>query len=518
MHVSIKECVERNAASLFFIAYYKKGIIMDIKMKDHDSQVSWEGVDILAHKAVVQVFAQVTPFNWMEPYRIETPFESRGSGFFVTSEGHFVTNAHVVNDARRIWINIPALGRVPLPATVVGICPMVDIAVVRLHADALAFVKEQLGSVEYFELGNSDSVKPTERVLALGYPLGQNHIKSTTGVISGREFLGGRPLLQITAPVNPGNSGGPLIGSDGKVVGITVSGVLEAQNVGYVIPINELVTLYDELMDGGLVRRPTLGISLSYAHDEKAAFFNNPEPAGLYICAVTPGSLGDSAGVHAGDMLYQLNEYTIDAYGESTATWGFGRVTIYDIIVKIKTGQQVTMVLYRSGQRLTVSFAYEVKEPLPIRRRYVGYEPIDYEVMGGLVLMPLTDDHMELFAGSRPHLLLYDEQKRRIKGAVIITAVFPGSYAHSIYSVVPGDIVKYVNNIRVTDLDSFRKALRKSIDTGLIAIKLTSDILVVLSLAKLLHDEERLSVDFMYPLSQTVRQLQQQFLPDTVDI
>lgn len=494
----------------------EKGDVMDTKKSGHVDASCWAHIDALAKNAVVQVFAQVSPFNWIQPYRIETPFESRGSGFFVTAEGHFITNAHVVNDARRIWVHIPVLGMIPLPAMVVGICPEIDVALARLHTDALSFVKKQLGTISCFEYGNSDRVKPTESVFVLGYPLGQNHVKSTTGVVSGREFLNGRPLIQITAPVNPGNSGGPLVGVDGKVLGVTVSGVLEAQNVGYVIPINEVKSIGEELMAGGLVRTPKLGISLGYANDEKAAFFNNPEPAGLYICGVIPGSLCDNAGVHEGDMLYELNGQTVDAYGESTVSGGFGRLAIYDLIVKMKRGQEVKMVVYRAGQSITISFKYELQQPLPVRRLYGGYEPIDYEVMGGLVLMPLTDDHIELLAESASALLAYNSAKNRIHGAVVITYIFPGSYAHHMRTLMPGDIINYVNDIRVIDLDSFRKALHKSIETGFIAIKTENDALVVLSLAKMLQDEPRLSADFLYPLSQTIIQLQHVVLPGTL--
>lgn len=481
-----------------------------------DIEKRWPKLYELAHNAVIQVFAHVSPFNWIQPYRIESPFENRGSGFFVTKEGHFITNAHVVEEARRIWVHIPALGQMPLPAHVISICPEIDIAMACLSADALKLVMQQLGTIVHFEYGDSDTLKPTDSVVVLGYPLGQNHLKSSPGVISGREFSNGRPLLQITAPLNPGNSGGPLVNPDGKVVGIIVSGVLEAQGVGYAIPINELKTVLDPLLHGGLVRRPKLGMILGCANDEKAILLNNPQPAGLYVCNVIPDSLCDMAGVHAGDMLYELNGYPIDAYGESTVSWGFGRTAIYDILVNIKTGAEVRMVIYRNGQCIDISFAYELTPPAAIRRLHAGFEPIDYEIMGGLVLMPLTDDHRELLAESAPELISYQWQKSHRAGAVVITYVLPGSYAHQLYSLLPGDILSYVNDVHVTDLTTLRQALFKSITTGLISIRTETDSLAVLSLKKLLADEERLSTDFMYPVSQTVIQLQEALLSATL--
>lgn len=484
----------------------------EISQNSAGNSWSWSQLDTLVQNAVVQVFAQVAAFDWVQPYRIESQYESRGTGFFINDQGYFVTNAHVVMDARSIWIHIPVLGRVPLPVKVIGICPEIDVALLCLQEESLAFVRKNKGPILFFECADSHDIKPTTRVLALGYPLGQNHIKSMTGVISGREFFEGRSFLQTTAPLNPGNSGGPLVGTDGKVLGIMVSGVLTAQGVGYAIPINDFILIFDKLMKGGLVYLPRLGISLSSANDEKAAFFNNPEPAGVYIVDVLPGSLCDIAGVHEGDMWYELNGYSIDAYGESTMSSHFGRATIHDIVASLKIDQEISMVIYRQGVRIEFSFLYSVQAPLPIRTFYPGYEPIDYEIMGGLVLMPLSDNHMETFGESAIDMLAYRWPKKRVEGAVVITYVLPGSYAYQMYSFNQGDIIRYVNNKRVHNLESFRSALSLSVATGLISIKTETGVFVVFSLERLLIDENRLSKDFMYPISQTVVRLQRELL------
>jgi serine protease Do len=476
--------------------------------KNKEEKKEWDILQVLAQNAVVQVFAQVARFDWLQPYKIESQFESRGTGFLISDDGLFITNAHVVSEARRIWVHIPLLGLVPLAAHVVGICPETDLALLRLQEDAITYIKQQLGSLVFFELGDSDGVKPTDTVLALGYPLGQNHVKTTSGVISGKEFIDGNFLIQITAPVNPGNSGGPLITMDGKVVGIAVAGVMEAQNVGYAIPVKELRSMLPFLKDGGLVRKPKLGIALGYANDEKARFFGNPEPAGLYIRSVVPGSLADNAGIHEGDMLYELNGYTIDAFGQAMAVGGLGRMVIYDLVTQLEIGSIVQMVVYRQGKRIDISFTYEVQLPLPIRRLYPGYEPVPYEMMGGMVIMPLSDDHMELLGAYAPDLLSYRWERNRLKGALVITAILPGSYIYQMGTFSPGDTIRYVNNTRVHDLASLRRAIRKSVDSGLLAIKMDNDALVVLSLAKMIDDEERLSTDFVYPMSQTIKYLQ----------
>src|SRR5438046_2957844 len=84
----------------------------NLDCKHVDMPMNWLDVESFAQNAVVQIFAQVTSFNWLEPYRIEAQYENRGTGFFIDSDGYVVTVAHVVDEAKRIWLNVPALGRV----------------------------------------------------------------------------------------------------------------------------------------------------------------------------------------------------------------------------------------------------------------------------------------------------------------------------------------------------------------------------------------------------------------------
>ena len=103
------------------------------------------------------------------------------------------------------------------------------------------YLEKTLGEIPYLPLGDSDTAYRSDRVLTLGYPLGQESLKSTTGVISGQE----RDMIQISAPINPGSSGGPLLNNKGEVIGICTSGINDAQNVNYIIPINETKAYFE---------------------------------------------------------------------------------------------------------------------------------------------------------------------------------------------------------------------------------------------------------------------------------
>ena len=242
------------------------------------AQENWSQIEALAHHAVVQVCADCVGFNWEQPYIHGEQSESRGSGFFIDAEGHIITTAHTVENARLLWIKMPLFGSKPLFADVIGICPERDVALLKLRPEALESMGQYGSAIPHLMMGNSDAVNHTDKILVLGYPMGQNNIKSSTGVISGRESGAGRTFFQITAPINPGNSGGPVFNEQGHVIGITVALMMNAQNIGYAIPINDVAMVLADLYKTKLVRTGILGVRFNACDDAQALFLGNPIP------------------------------------------------------------------------------------------------------------------------------------------------------------------------------------------------------------------------------------------------
>ena len=467
----------------------------------------WLSVERLAQNAVVQVFSQVGKFNWIEPYKVEEQFENRGTGFFINENGYIITNAHVVADAKTVWIQMPYLGRNIIRAFVVGFCPESDIALLKIADEGLDEIKKKLGRVPFLALGDSDRVARTEGVMVLGYPLGHHKLKSTIGIVSGRESLGGISLLQITAPINPGNSGGPLMASDGGVVGIAVAVNFMAQNVGYAIPINELKMIFDALLKKPLVRKPFLGAMFHISNDQQAEFLGNPTPAGFYIQKVLKDTPADKAGILPGDMLYIFNGFTIDAYGEAKVPWSTDRILLRDLIARLPIGGRISAVVYRNGEKKELNFELDPPPVYPIRRIFPGHENVDYEVVGGMVIMQLVDNHIPLLASYNPNLLQFQKVENRVEPALVITHILPGSYAHQLRCLPTAEIIRKVNGVEVKTLDEFRNALKKSVDTNYLTIQTAENVLAVFDFATMLKSEMRLSVDFVYPISEAVKQL-----------
>jgi serine protease Do len=458
----------------------------------------WTQLEADASGAVVQVCAQVVPFNWLEPYATSEEYEQSASGFFIDEQGGLLTNAHVVAEAKVVWIKIPAFGKRSFFVDVVGICPDRDIALLRLRPEELEFLKMQPGRA-YLLLGNSDLARPTDKILVLGYPLGQNSLKSSIGIISGRENGWGRTFLQVTAPVNPGNSGGPLFNEEGHVIGVVVATISSAQNINFVIPSNDIAVVLDQLYEKKFVRCGVLGVRFNNADDVQARYFSNPVPAGFYINLVIKGSLLEKAGIEQGDMLYYFNDLRIDGEGLADAPWSVNKVSVQDLISRLAIGQKVTLVVYRNGKKIEKSCKFELTKPYAIRKMYPAYETIEYEILGGMVIMQLALDHLEFFIDQQPNLLKYAQVENMTEPAVIITHLIPGSVAHQQGSIHTGQIIKEVNGKKVTTFALMRKAIADTAKPEFLTIKTTDNAFVVFDLERMKADDQRLAKEFSYP-------------------
>ena len=470
----------------------------------------WSSVQSQFQNAVLQVFSQVLEFNWLEPYKTPNQAEGTGSAFFINDHGDIITNAHVVNQAISITVQVPSVGKRRFNVDLIGLSPDRDLALLRMPKDELALLKKELGveKIPFLKMGNSDAVQRGDKIMALGFPLGQQGIKSTTGVVSGREHL---PMsgyfIQISAPINPGNSGGPSLDRAGRVVGVNTAGVLDAQNVGYIIPSNDVDLFLDQLgtmPDEGkpkLLRRPFLGVFFNSATDNLRAYLKNPSPGGLYVVDVTKGGPFEKASIKAGDMIYSIDGYPIDMHGEMSVPWSKeDRISIVDYVARLKLGHEVKLVFYRNGKKMNSKFKLSLSEP-PIRRMHPGLEKIDYEVIAGFVFMPITLNHVMLLAKYSPQIMQYANSKKEIEPALLITHVMLNSPASRLRSIGVGGIISEINDVKVQTLDELRQAVLKTPATGYLTIKTADNQFVAIPMKEFMADEERLSSTYFYPLS-----------------
>ena len=467
---------------------------------------AWMDIQRQVKNTIVKIVTNHAMFNWTEPYKTPAAGGSSGSGFFINGDGDIVTNYHVINQARLVEIEIPALGPERLEVEIVGVSPERDLAVLRLTPETKSKIKRELGEIPFLKFGNSDLVRRGQNVLALGYPLGVNALKSTQGIVSGRERIKliKQSCIQTTAPINPGNSGGPAINLSGEVIGINFAGVIKAQNVGYIIPINDVRSAIKDVYKIKLLRRPLLGCLLEPSNEAMVRYTRNPEPGGYYIAKVFKNMMLEKVGVEDGDMVYEVNGFKIDRFGSATVPWNEDKVSMSDILDRLEVGDKVDMIIYRKCEKKVFEFTLEPRHLQPIRFIYPDFEDVDYDVIGGMVVMELRQNHIPLLAENSHALINYESPENQYEPALIVSYVQPTSLLHKLRLIYPGVIITEINGEKVKTLDEFRNAVKKSKSTRFLTVGTEDSLFVVLSVDNIVKDEDRVSKIYHFEKSELV--------------
>jgi serine protease Do len=230
--------------------------------------------------------------------------EGLGSAFVFDPSGLILTNNHVIEGASEIRV---IFGHKPeVAATVVGRDPPTDVAVIRVEA----------GGLPYVPLGDSDTLRVGDWVVAIGNPFGLSHTVSA-GIVSakgrtnqdvkGLDETGYYDFLQTDASINPGNSGGPLLDTQGRVVGINTAIRAQANSIGFAVPINMVKELLPRLLKDGRIQRSALRVHVSPVQPEDATRLGLPSSQGALLRVVVPGGPADRAGLRPDDVVVGLD-------------------------------------------------------------------------------------------------------------------------------------------------------------------------------------------------------------------
>jgi S1-C subfamily serine protease len=231
-----------------------------------------------------------------------------GSGFVFTPDGLILTNSHVVHAATKIQVSF-ADGR-RFPAHTIGDDPATDLAVVRVDVP-----NNDAPSLVAAPLGDSQKLRVGQLAIAIGNPYGFQYTV-TAGVVSalGRSLrsYSGRMIddvIQTDASLNPGNSGGPLVASDGRVIGVNTATIMGAQGLCFAIGINTAKFVAGRLLQEGRIRRSYIGVEAQTVplHRRLVRFYNLPQETGVVVSSVTSGSPAQKAGLREGDIIVALD-------------------------------------------------------------------------------------------------------------------------------------------------------------------------------------------------------------------
>ena len=443
------------------------------------------------------------------PYNDPTDKEKSGSAFIIDIErGLVVTNAHIVSNAISITGRISKLGKVNISLELVGICREKDLALCRIVPEDVQLILRDLPKERYKEInmifGDNIELKETEEIMTIGYPLGQENIKYTTGIISGFETKSPDNVedarsrspvyIQITAAMNPGNSGGPLLNTKGEVIGINAAGHLYAQNVSYAIPSRSFLSIYCELLKG-IVRMPTLALEWNKTNRELMGEKTNDEGAyGIYVRKVHPDSSVDS--LETGDIIKRLEFQAVgllsnilpstdmnscntvgtnvicyfDRYGDTKVGILVDasdnrkvfkqlvqrKMHLSEVMDIVPIGSQISMQICRNKEWYVIEAHYSYKSMDRLSYFYPRLEPIDYEIFAGICCSNLNLFHIDKFEKLDCYLT---RDKNRYKPRVIICQVFPDTTAFKTQVLEAGDIIKKINNQKIQTLDDIRRIL-----------------------------------------------------------
>jgi S1-C subfamily serine protease len=275
-----------------------------------------------------------------------------GSGSVIDSEGHILTNYHVIERAQRVTVSFG--GDKIYPAKVVGGDPDTDLAIIKIDPPP---------GLTVIPLGDSDKLVVGQKVLAIGNPFGLDRTL-TTGVISGLQrpirARNNRPIdaaIQTDASINPGNSGGPLLDKFGKMIGINsqiLSPAGGSVGVGFAVPVSTAKRVIPQLIQFGEVRRPKLGASLLSVESLADQGVRLPVESGLVVRNVSNGTAAANSGIKGlaqdatGSVI--LGDIILSIDGEKMAS----QDDVFRYLDKRKIGDTVQVEIYRDGRNLTI--------------------------------------------------------------------------------------------------------------------------------------------------------------------
>jgi S1-C subfamily serine protease len=305
--------------------------------------------------AVVNITSTTIVRDWFDAY----PQQGSGSGSILDTEGHILTNFHVVQQAQKIEVSLA--NKKSYVARVMGADPDNDLAVLKIDAPAAELKTIPLGTAKDLFVG--------QKVLAIGNPFGLDRTL-TTGIVSGlsrpiRSEMTNRLIegvIQTDAAINPGNSGGPLLNAKGQMVGINTmiySPSGGSVGIGFAVPVETAKRVIADILQFGRVRKPSLGIRSLTLDSRLSEALELPVQEGLMVMEAVPNGAAARAGIKGGNQQAQLGRYIILIGGDVITAADNQPIANKDDLDRImnnkKIGDTVQIDLYRAGRKQRIS-------------------------------------------------------------------------------------------------------------------------------------------------------------------
>jgi len=380
-------------------------------------------------------------YGWDDRYYEQLfPQKGSGSGVIMNKEGYIITNEHVIHGADKISVTL--LDKRVIDAELIGSDIKTDLAVIKITAEKLPFA----------EFGESSKLRVGQWVIAIGNPFGLEHTV-TCGVISALNRTLAIPgersyedLIQTDASINPGNSGGPLVSLSGRVIGINSAIIPMGQGLGFAIPSDLCMKIFDELVKNKTVSRSWLGVYAQELTPELQQIFKTKD--GILIGGVVQNSPAEKAGLKRGDIVINFDGVEIK-----------NREQLIKLISGSPVGSKKKLKVMRNGKQMDIAAVMEkTQDAGSVQQQAASAEE-------KAPVQPASEIEYELFGLSCQDIPANAREKLNIggeDGGIMVTAVEQGSAAAE--KITAGDVIVQAGTEKIKSLEEFRNYLKKNKD------------------------------------------------------
>ena len=404
----------------------------------------------IIYNSIIRIISNNQDYDYLNPPNVIIENQSIGTGFFISPK-IIITCSHVVENGNILFFTMPAVSNKKYKLKILGIAPDIDLAIL----ESIEYISDN-----YLQLIDSDQISLQDQIRVIGFPLGQDKIKVTKGIISGIQF----GKIQIDSAINGGNSGGPLVNESNNVIGIVSSKVSNASGVGYAVP-TKLLNIFNPI---------NLNRKIYYSCSFLTLFSNTSEhrinmindnlkqqsiiKSGYTISLISKYSPLIDIDIMIGDLIIEFDNILINNFGELNIKLA-SKYDLSDYVDRLQPEKNYNIKFYswKNNKIIDSLIKFPNKDLIGVKKLIPIFDKLEYIDIGGLILTPLTQNViMNKFKNLKKYLYYNEIFIPRI----LVANILPNSQFKLSENINQGDIITKINSIEIFTIDDIKKILK----------------------------------------------------------